>query len=997
MVQWRYYNVQYGDIQVRATIGHGWPAIWMEGSNCQASNVTSPDNIGTCNWDAAGSGEIDIVEGQSISGGNTSTSGTNNVLHANIFETGVTGPNCVFSTSISDPTINFHVYELQWGTTGVKWFVDGTQVCSTSSTIADHLFLLINSAVGGTFGGNPTGYTYPYSSSVDWVKVCGGDGVTCSNGIASGMPTNATFWDDFTSTSAYGISIPSGHPRLLAASQAQMNQALAWFATHPFTPSPSPDGQTEGLQYALHYLVSGTPSDCSNLYTLVTGQDSNIAACSNTGSAGCDPYRWYGEDYALAYDVCYNQLSSSQLSHLLTNMNTWVPGNNGQGWGGVGSSMSNYYWGDERTSAEWGIASYLEQPSTADPFLKNAVQTRYENDFIPATATANQAIGGVFEEGNEYGPYGGFYNFAIQQPAINTLGLNLTTFNSNTFWPGWGYWLLYSTFPTPTVGTLRNGPDMFPFSDTQTWQNGAPATVQYIGDIVVQLAQVFNGTNEGQYLRQWIANYSPTVNVTSQATDPGGTASVYNLLPLDYYAAGYHLALGRSDWTNNATVFQLQMGDNYSINHNHADWGTFQIYRKGKWLTRESAGYGNTIQCFGGGSSGCDTSTFIAHNGPVINGLGGVAVTGGTSGQAWNGPPQVTRIESQPGYFFASNTLQTGGGTGQGVYRNEIAQPGHPERENTSAVSIVRDTIFIRDIATTVILDRLQADTSARPKTFLIKCETAFVSVDSSHIQCQPGSSQQLAVTTLLPSAPSYTFVTENEKNGSNPVPALTQFRAEITDSSPSAALSYMLHVLQAMDTTGTLLSPSIVDNGTTWTITLDANHSLTLAKGAVSTGGSVTISGTTTPFTTSAQTLTISTTGLTWSSSSGGTPIASFSPTSLTFGAVRLLQSSTSSPVTLTNTGTAAMSISSISMTGTNPGDFTQTNNCPASLNINASCTINVTFSPLGPSTRSASLSVSSNTATSPDSIPLTGTGLVSVITGTGSISGRSSITVHP
>ena len=41
-------------------------------------------------------------------------------------------------------------------------------------------------------------------------------------------------------------------------------------------------------------------------------------------------------------------------------------------------------------------------------------------------------------------------------------------------------------------------------------------------------------------------------------------------------------------------------------------------------------------------------------------------------------------------------------------------------------------------------------------------------------------------------------------------------------------------------------------------------------------------------------------------------------------------------------------MTITSIAVTGTNPGDFAQTNNCPLSpttIPVNGFCTINVTF----------------------------------------------------
>jgi len=77
-----------------------------------------------------------------------------------------------------------------------------------------------------------------------------------------------------------------------------------------------------------------------------------------------------------------------------------------------------------------------------------------------------------------------------------------------------------------------------------------------------------------------------------------------------------------------------------------------------------------------------------------------------------------------------------------------------------------------------------------------------------------------------------------------------------------------------------------------------------------------------------------------------------------------------------LTNGGGSALSISQIAFTGTNAGDFSQTNNCGATLAAKKSCTINVVFQPTATGQRSANLSVTDTGGASPQSIPLAGTG---------------------
>jgi hypothetical protein len=79
--------------------------------------------------------------------------------------------------------------------------------------------------------------------------------------------------------------------------------------------------------------------------------------------------------------------------------------------------------------------------------------------------------------------------------------------------------------------------------------------------------------------------------------------------------------------------------------------------------------------------------------------------------------------------------------------------------------------------------------------------------------------------------------------------------------------------------------------------------------------------------------------------------------------------------PVTLTNCGTAPLTISSISVTG----DFSQTNNCPvlpATLAPSASCAVNVTFAPTTTGSRTGTLTITSDAPGIPRTVPLSGTG---------------------
>jgi sugar lactone lactonase YvrE len=108
-------------------------------------------------------------------------------------------------------------------------------------------------------------------------------------------------------------------------------------------------------------------------------------------------------------------------------------------------------------------------------------------------------------------------------------------------------------------------------------------------------------------------------------------------------------------------------------------------------------------------------------------------------------------------------------------------------------------------------------------------------------------------------------------------------------------------------------------------------------------------------------------------------TPAATLTP--IAFGG--LIKGTTSAPMTatLTNTGTAGLTITGITVTGTNASDFaitTGTNACAASLAAGDSCFIYATFTPSLVGGETATLNVADNAPGSPQTAALSGTGVV-------------------
>jgi len=112
-----------------------------------------------------------------------------------------------------------------------------------------------------------------------------------------------------------------------------------------------------------------------------------------------------------------------------------------------------------------------------------------------------------------------------------------------------------------------------------------------------------------------------------------------------------------------------------------------------------------------------------------------------------------------------------------------------------------------------------------------------------------------------------------------------------------------------------------------------------------------------------------------------GTAPQASLSPGTVPFTSTTVGTTATAQNITLTNPGNATLTITSVTLGGTNPADFAiSANTCGSSLASLGSCTISVTFTPASAASFAATLSVVDNAAGSPQTATLTGTGTTSV-----------------
>ena len=145
----------------------------------------------------------------------------------------------------------------------------------------------------------------------------------------------------------------------------------------------------------------------------------------------------------------------------------------------------------------------------------------------------------------------------------------------------------------------------------------------------------------------------------------------------------------------------------------------------------------------------------------------------------------------------------------------------------------------------------------------------------------------------------------------------------------------------------------------TTSTLTLTATGNASKGTSTVTITGT---SGTLTHTTTIQLTIT-----------AGGGPVVTLTPTSLAFGKEVLGGTKAPKTITLSNTGSATLNITSIAPSG----DFAiSKTTCGATLAAGAHCLIKVTFTPTQLGARSGSITFTDNAPDSPQSVALSGTG---------------------
>ncbi|WP_207435399.1 family 16 glycosylhydrolase [Sabulibacter ruber] len=151
------FSFTHGRIEYRAKLAPGvgtWPALWMLG-----------ESITTKGWPACG--EIDVMEYVDKKPGIVQCAMHTPSSHGNTQHVGF--------TPVPDATTAFHVYAAEWTENEIKFFVDNKLYYTYAPSVKnastwplnDDFFIIMNIAVGGNMGSEPTLETGGLKNGID--------------------------------------------------------------------------------------------------------------------------------------------------------------------------------------------------------------------------------------------------------------------------------------------------------------------------------------------------------------------------------------------------------------------------------------------------------------------------------------------------------------------------------------------------------------------------------------------------------------------------------------------------------------------------------------------------------------------------------------------------------------------------------------------------------------------------------------------------------------
>lgn len=621
---------------------------------------------------------------------------------------------------------------------------------------------------------------------------------------------------------AFDMAVPVAHPRLWWNTE-RLARARAWLVTHPFTAA-----NDDPVGIALHALLSEQPAECAPAVAWALTVDLTTAPGDAT--------RDHGEELALVYDWCHDAFDASQRDAFRDRWNSALARLSADSWGGPSMPQSDVFWTRLRNHFEWGVTSLGENPQ-AEGFLRDALEVRWRDAFVPHAASAG--LGGGMQEG---GLAGARALDAAVVPLVTARLWGRDLFSETDFFAAAVFHLAATTTPAPTVlrATSSRYFEVFPHNDEPDFGAGATGERRAWANFMRAAADQFGARAAGGVARSWLALTGAVASRHLLSVEVPAASVSFDTLPEDLFAAGPAWLLARDQWGPSAMVVRLQLGALAGTGHEHRDQGSFQLWRGGRWLSRETAAYFETFTGYAGvGTTPAEGS--LTHNVLLFNGRGLATSTK-------EGTPKLLRLHRSEQFVWAVVDVTP-------AYRYTVGAP----TDNPAVEHVEREFLFLRSEQALLIFDRLSANavgaTSADAvvKTFLMHFEVMPTFEGANAVQMVSGD-QVVRLTTLSPAAPARRIVDEG---GSG------QLRLELEAAGP--AVSHFLHVVQGRDLAAADRPVSAVETASGFVVTV-GDATVVLEKGRVTTAGSVAVGGApAVPLAVGVQTMSMSADGLSW------------------------------------------------------------------------------------------------------------------------------------
>jgi len=340
------------------------------------------------------------------------------------------------------------------------------------------------------------------------------------------------------------------------------------------------------LGMALMYQVTGDTTYSNRAKQFL---DDMVANCDLNNR---NTFRGFGNIVAIAYDWLYPTLSSDQKTAVINKLNSACTSHQGT-WSSTFTD-SDQVVGNAIAMIFHGIATYGDNPEALTHLEFG--RTTLWNDMI--SEYISHFRGGIWPEGWKYG--------------ANTLRLLCWIIDGLNTGTGENRWLADNFADDISKGlihsTLPNFLEYFPYSDLES----AEYTLGYRQRNLAVVLSLMAGNENQEFMRWWITHCNISVKKDSRWIeilyyDPTGKATDYRpTISKDYFALGSNVILSRDGFDSSSTWVSFMSGWS-GVDHQQEDANTFQIFRNGEWLSKETTGYGGPA------------ATIEAHNGVMID------------------------------------------------------------------------------------------------------------------------------------------------------------------------------------------------------------------------------------------------------------------------------------------------------------------------------------------------------------------------------------------